>query len=169
MSYMRNFNRDNRSGGRRNFGPRRDFGDRNQDRQMHKTVCSNCGKECEVPFKPSGDKPVYCSECFGKIKGDSDSRRFGDRDFKKPNFARRDDKQPVPTDQLNSINAKLDKILTLLNNTVAQKLIEPSAPQTAELIKIPQEKTVENPEVLDKKPTLPVGKKTKSVKTPPQP
>lgn len=33
-------------------------------RQMYPAVCSACGKQTEVPFKPSGDKPVYCRECF---------------------------------------------------------------------------------------------------------
>jgi len=36
------------------------------DREMHKAKCADCGNECEVPFKPSGDRPVYCSECFQK-------------------------------------------------------------------------------------------------------
>lgn len=40
-------------------------------REMHKTTCSDCKKECEVPFKPSGDRPVYCKECFAKQKGGS--------------------------------------------------------------------------------------------------
>lgn len=31
---------------------------------MTKTKCSSCGKECEVPFKPTPGKPVYCRECF---------------------------------------------------------------------------------------------------------
>lgn len=35
-----------------------------EDRPMFDAVCSACGKETKVPFKPSGDKPVYCSECF---------------------------------------------------------------------------------------------------------
>lgn len=34
------------------------------DREMHKAVCAECGKECEVPFKPSGDRPVYCRDCY---------------------------------------------------------------------------------------------------------
>ena len=38
-------------------------------REMHKAVCADCKKECEVPFRPSGDRPVYCKECFGKRKG----------------------------------------------------------------------------------------------------
>lgn len=33
-------------------------------RQMYPAVCSQCGKETEVPFQPRGDKPVYCSDCF---------------------------------------------------------------------------------------------------------
>ena len=33
-------------------------------REMFSATCSNCGKEAQVPFRPSGDKPVYCSDCF---------------------------------------------------------------------------------------------------------
>jgi len=33
-------------------------------RQMYPAICATCGKETEVPFQPSGDKPVYCRECF---------------------------------------------------------------------------------------------------------
>lgn len=32
----------------------------------HKSVCAECGKDCEVPFKPNGKKPVLCSKCFNK-------------------------------------------------------------------------------------------------------
>jgi CxxC-x17-CxxC domain-containing protein len=35
-------------------------------RQMYPAVCSNCGKETQVPFQPRGDKPVYCSDCFAE-------------------------------------------------------------------------------------------------------
>jgi len=34
------------------------------ERTMHPAVCSACGKETMVPFVPSNDKPVYCSDCF---------------------------------------------------------------------------------------------------------
>lgn len=40
--------------------------DSDDSREMHKATCADCGKECEVPFKPSGDRPVYCKECFRK-------------------------------------------------------------------------------------------------------
>ncbi len=38
-------------------------GDRPQ-REMFSAQCSQCGKEARVPFQPSGDKPVYCRDCF---------------------------------------------------------------------------------------------------------
>ncbi|MEW5897159.1 MAG: CxxC-x17-CxxC domain-containing protein [Nanoarchaeota archaeon] len=48
-------------------GPRRDFG----PREMHQAVCSDCGQECEVPFKPTEGKPVYCKECYSKRRRSS--------------------------------------------------------------------------------------------------
>jgi CxxC-x17-CxxC domain-containing protein len=33
-------------------------------REMHKVTCEDCKKDTEVPFKPSGDRPVYCRECY---------------------------------------------------------------------------------------------------------
>ena len=33
-------------------------------RQMYPAVCSECGRDTEVPFEPRSDKPVYCRECF---------------------------------------------------------------------------------------------------------
>ncbi len=35
-----------------------------QPRQMYPAVCASCGIETEVPFQPSGDKPVYCRDCY---------------------------------------------------------------------------------------------------------
>ncbi len=41
-------------------------------REMHKAVCAECKKECEVPFKPrEGGRPILCRECYGKSKGQS--------------------------------------------------------------------------------------------------
>jgi CxxC-x17-CxxC domain-containing protein len=39
-----------------------------RERVMHKAVCADCKKGCEVPFKPSGDRPVYCQDCFSRRK-----------------------------------------------------------------------------------------------------
>jgi len=35
-------------------------------RTLHRVKCSECGRETEVPFKPSGDRPVYCRDCYQK-------------------------------------------------------------------------------------------------------
>lgn len=35
-------------------------------REMHDVTCSACGVATQVPFKPNGQKPVYCRDCFGK-------------------------------------------------------------------------------------------------------
>ena len=37
-------------------------------RQMHDAVCADCGNACQVPFQPTQDRPVYCSDCFSKHK-----------------------------------------------------------------------------------------------------
>ena len=33
-------------------------------REMFSATCTNCGREAQVPFRPTGSKPVYCSDCF---------------------------------------------------------------------------------------------------------
>lgn len=39
-----------------------------ENREIHKAVCSKCGKNCEVPFKPIQGKPVHCKDCHVKKK-----------------------------------------------------------------------------------------------------
>ena len=61
----------------RHGSDRRD--ERSRERTFTKAVCAECGKECEVPFRPTGDRPVYCRDCFSAHK-DSDR---GQRSSKK--------------------------------------------------------------------------------------
>ena len=85
------------SGGR--FG-KRDFERPNRNseqRMMHEATCDKCGNKCEVPFKPTSGKPVYCSDCFRKNEY-SESR----------------DKSNPSSGELEQINLKLDKILKAL-------------------------------------------------------
>ncbi len=35
-----------------------------EDRPVFTTVCAACGQETTVPFEPSGDRPVYCRDCY---------------------------------------------------------------------------------------------------------
>jgi len=99
-------------GGRGGFG-----GGRDRERrplEMHEATCAKCGKQCEVPFKPTGNKPVYCRDCFNK-DGDSGGRDFGSRN----RYGGGGDRGPsqsggVSSAQLNEINKKLDKIIKAL-------------------------------------------------------
>ena len=50
------------------YGVFASFGGRTP-RQMHPATCADCGMMTEVPFQPRGDRPVYCSACYTKIKG----------------------------------------------------------------------------------------------------
>ena len=135
---MRRDNRDSRSGGGgrdRSFGGGRDrgfggggrrFGGRDDGpKQMFPAVCSDCGKACEVPFRPTNGKPVYCSDCFGQSKGRDDDR--GGRSFGDSRRDSRDNRgggangsnvgAAVLKGQFDALNAKLDKILAVLTNT----------------------------------------------------
>ncbi len=53
------------------------------DREMHKAICSDCGTECEVPFKPEPGKKIRCNDCFRKNRpqrrsfGGGGGRSFG--------------------------------------------------------------------------------------------
>jgi CxxC-x17-CxxC domain-containing protein len=51
-------------------------------REMFDVVCSDCGKDCQVPFKPTNSKPVLCSRCFEKKQGGSSNNR----NFSRPSF-----------------------------------------------------------------------------------
>jgi CxxC-x17-CxxC domain-containing protein len=55
------------SGGGGGGGGYRDRG----PREMFSATCSNCGKEAQVPFRPTSGKPVYCSDCFRTMRGGS--------------------------------------------------------------------------------------------------
>jgi CxxC-x17-CxxC domain-containing protein len=44
------------------------FRDNDGPREMHKATCAECGEECEVPFKPTEGRDVFCKECYRKKK-----------------------------------------------------------------------------------------------------
>ncbi len=37
-------------------------------REMHNVICASCGVSTQVPFKPRNEKPVYCQDCFDKMR-----------------------------------------------------------------------------------------------------
>jgi CxxC-x17-CxxC domain-containing protein len=75
---------------------------------MHQAICAQCGKPCEVPFKPTSGRPVYCNDCFGSKKetgGNRDRGGFGgnaskgnDHDLKR---------------QLEMLNSKMDRLINV--------------------------------------------------------
>ncbi|MCH7641383.1 hypothetical protein IID22_04255 [Patescibacteria group bacterium] len=132
---MQSYNRNSRSGGgRRSGGPlaRRgggDFSGRDSgSREMHKAICDECGKSCEVPFRPRGDKPIYCSDCFER-RGGGSSNRSSRRGSEGSN------KQLL--EQVTSLNTKLDRIISLLEGSVEKKPVSKKANSKNE---------IENPE-----------------------
>ena len=96
----RSSGRDEGRAPRRDSGRGRDSG-RSGFKESFPVVCDKCGVNCEVPFKPSGDKPVLCSDCFRK-EGPSRSSSSSSGGMSKEEFE--------------LINQKLDKILELLDN-----------------------------------------------------
>jgi len=152
MRDFQNNRRDDRRGGGRDFKPRRDFGG---PQEMHKAICSNCGKECEVPFKPNGSKPVFCRECFqanrtGEApRNDNYSRR---PDFhERPGPAQRPPEPPRFDREFQELNTKLDKLISLLSPKEEVKVEEP-----VEEVKQPEEIII------------PIIKKRKKVKVAPE-
>ena len=131
---MRNFNRNsgNKFGrrdsgrfGRRSSGGfnRRDSGGSGRDferKTMHEVICDKCGQSCKVPFKPTEGKPVYCSDCFRKEESPRQESRssYGSsrREFR-PRHESSGSRQESDklAAEFQQINAKLDKILEMLN------------------------------------------------------
>jgi len=75
--------------------------DRHSERpEMHSVVCDECSKDCEVPFRPTQGKPIYCDDCFRGKKGESGSRSG----------------KPIDNEKLDQVNKKLDKILKILES-----------------------------------------------------
>lgn len=93
---------DSRSGRYENRGSRSEGA-----KEMFDTVCDECGNNCQVPFKPSSGKPIYCSNCFGEKKN-ADPRENGSQN----------------KDELAELNAKLDQILAILSPKKAETVVE---------------------------------------------
>ncbi len=60
------------TGGDRTSGSPRGYerADEHAPREYFVAVCTSCGNQAQVPFKPRMDKPVYCSDCYRQIRPD---------------------------------------------------------------------------------------------------
>lgn len=156
-------------------------GNRGGASMMHQAVCFECGKDCEVPFRPTGGKPVFCSACFDK-KGGSESRVRGgfdgrpERSFERDNsFKPRlddrkfgDNKKPSNDGKLDEVIAKLDKIIRLLTPVVDLKKEEPGITEVRvinnKVVKKNQTKTKNKLVVTKKSNSNKAVKRTKKAK-----
>tara|TARA_Y100000310_G_C20259419_1_gene612938 strand:+ start:93 stop:488 length:396 start_codon:yes stop_codon:yes gene_type:complete len=100
----RNNSRDRNGRGRDSGRDPSKFNRNNRDVQMTKVTCASCGNNCEVPFKPTSNRPVYCSDCFSK-DGNSKDNKSSNRNFTSSNDYKKDFKM---------LNEKLDKIIKSL-------------------------------------------------------
>ena len=163
---MKDFKPGDRSRDRRD-SPRRGFGGRDSGRpSLHDAVCDECGKNCQVPFKPSGEKPVYCSDCFEK-KGGSDSNRSRDRrDSPRSGFGGRDSGRPSQSninnrsisqlvEKIEILNTKLDTIIDLLSSAGEKKpeLVEDKTKKSKKSTTKKADETTETLTPVEKKDT----------------
>lgn len=181
MILMRDFNRGGNSGGGRSFGGggnrggfgggnRGGFGGGNRggfsggDREMFQATCASCGKSCEVPFRPTGSKPVYCNDCFKKNDTGGERREYGGerRDESRDSRPSRDFSAPRPSNgpDMSGINAKLDKIIELLSQNAPKSPKKEKAVMIEEILpaELPETPMVVE-EVMEEKPK----KKSKKV------
>jgi CxxC-x17-CxxC domain-containing protein len=119
---MRKFNK--------NF-KKREFGDRDVNKTMFKAVCANCGKDCEVPFKPNGTKPVLCNDCFRRDNGNNSHNDYHRNDGRQTPYQRTHSyprpqysQTPDYKRQFEELNAKLDKILKIVSPIKKEKTQE---------------------------------------------
>ncbi len=146
---MGNFNRGGGDRGGRSFGKKNFGGDRGgfrgRDRrdggkpEMHQATCSECGNPCEVPFRPTGARPIFCSTCFGKQKS-QEGKSFGngsrERNFDRPRFEnKRPDFRQAPVQDNKAMN-ELKQQMEIMNNKLERILNLVMAPGETEKIKM---------------------------------
>ncbi|MBI5412133.1 hypothetical protein HZA43_03065 [Candidatus Peregrinibacteria bacterium] len=134
---------------RPSFSDRPSFQSRGEDRPMHEATCADCGKRCEVPFRPTGDKPVFCRDCFGANKNEN-------FDLKKPRQS---------NEQFERLIEKLDKIVKILETIQGKKSFVVGKPEN----ELKNEPKIEKEERVmkfeePKKPEIVAAKAKKAVK-----
>jgi CxxC-x17-CxxC domain-containing protein len=147
---------------KRSFGSDRGS---NRDITMHKATCADCKKTCEVPFRPNGEKPVFCRDCFGAKRGNDDrggsssyeskapAHIWTDRNPSVPSYAKPDSKPQVSEEmkrQISDILYKLDKLTHLVEKLSEEKVIvsEIAEEETEEVT--PKKKVVAKKKVIKK-------------------
>lgn len=163
-----------------NFQKKSWGGDRGGDREvtMHQARCSNCGKDCEVPFKPTQGKPVFCKECFSKEAHGGDDRaprrEFERNDRPRRDFEpRRDGPRPEHREhagggddmkkQIEMLTVKVDRLIQSVENLNRTRPMAPKeemkAAPTAEAKKAGIEKSLKGDKLIKSAVKKAAGKK----------
>ena len=155
---------------------------------MHAATCAECQKPCEVPFRPNGERPVYCKDCFGEKRGSfdgADTRREPQtREFTKREFTPRTDAPafapkaaPVAHDnriddlkrQVESMGRKLDTIVSMIEGLAlapvaakAPEVKKVAAPEVKKAVAVAKKPAVKPAQVLAKSPVKVAKKVAKS-------
>ncbi len=135
-----------RFGGPKNFGKFGGKDARFDDRPMFETTCADCGNRCEVPFRPTGDKPVFCKDCFGGKKGKDFGTKKHDQ-FSKTFGSGKPDRS---NENFEKLNAKLERIIKLLEAMGQKK--EPAKEAVKEAPKTETPKASVKKEIVAEKP-----------------
>ena len=125
--------------GGRDRGGRGGFGDE-PVRTMHRATCAECGKSCEVPFRPTGEKPVYCSTCFGSRQDSPMEHRSERRTerFDRPTPAAKPEHNHRLEEKMTEMSAKLDRLIELLasaSNEPEKVAVKKTAPVKPVVVK----------------------------------
>jgi CxxC-x17-CxxC domain-containing protein len=174
-SFGGGFGRKNFGGGNRGgaFGGKPAFGDRG-DREMFQTTCSECKNSCEVPFRPTGEKPVFCNDCFSSKRGGEE--RGGDRRPERRDFARPERRDAKPEirfhdeaseskntkkiesleNEIKNLNIKIESLSELFNSLQTKK----AEVKTVEVKKVEETKKPATKKVATKEAPKKVTKKT---------
>lgn len=143
--------------------------------EVFTTTCSACRKSCDVPFRPNGEKPVYCRECFGKKNQDTPSldrgskgafTRYDDNRREKSTYAPQVREVQSTHDygnqrELNEIKRQLETIESRLNTIL--NIINPPVPPQKKVARVEEVTPVETPKK-ERKPKVtkevtPIAKK----------
>ncbi len=147
-----------------------------QSQVLHKATCTQCGKACEVPFRPDGSKPVLCGACFTDRNDSSFRSQSSNRSDYKPNrsygagnAAPRPERSNAElmqiTKRLTMLEAKVSQLINMVSAMSNQAIVTPEPVLEAEEAPEAPEAAVEATEVVEK-PKKPAARKKAVAKKP---
>ena len=175
-------NRGGNKGGsftKKSFGGGHDRGGRDAGRAqtLHDATCTDCGSKTQVPFRPTGEKPVFCRDCFaakregGNDRGGFQDKKKKDRGGNRPEFNTRTLTNPGTESspfadmaklktQMEALNQKMDTILGILSGETVPAM--PVVTVKEAPVKPQTEKRTKKVKTADLKETLAAIKKSAS-------